>query len=114
MSSNIEGEEYPRLGRRNLVSMKRPLIYLGLLLVAGILIAILSSSNQAEYTEPEEVCDLPVVNYFFGFDDTNHSIQHDTIKNGEFIADILLPYLDYPGIESLLENSTTSIPSCIK
>lgn len=105
MGSNIEDEEYPRLGRRNLVSMKRPLIYLGLLLVAGVLLAMLNSKDQPEYSECEEVSDIPAVNYFFGFDDTNHSIQHDTIKNGEFIADILLPYLPYPEIESLLANS---------
>ncbi len=107
MSSEGEEVRYPRLEKRNLISMKRPLFYIGLLIAAGVLFAILSSSSDVEYTAdaPKEE-PLPLVNYFFGFDDASHEISHDTIKNGQFIADILLPYLDYPKIESLLKNSS--------
>lgn len=42
---------------------------------------------------------------FFGFDESQYHITHDTLERGEFASDILLPHIDYPSMERLLANS---------
>ncbi len=86
--------------------MKKQFIYLGILALILIVLLVLSNreKNLADpYAQSED--SAPEVNYFFGFDDQNHEIFHDTIEKNQFIGDILLPYLNYPEIEELLKNS---------
>lgn len=86
--------------------MKKLYVYLGILSILAIILLVFTRKEKnIANPYPTVVEEIPDVKYFYGFDDQHHSIIHDTITKNQFISDILLPYLDYPEIEKLLENS---------
>ena len=96
----------PSFRLRDLEGMKKQLFYLVGLVLLGIIILqfTLKDRNIAD-PYPKTTEETPQVKYFFGFDETNHLIAHDTIQKNQFMGDILIQYLDYPEIETLLANS---------
>ena len=98
MKLNLKG-----LCRRFLKGMKKNLIFLGLLLITGAV--AVHYTNKVEgpvYVEETEEEVVATPDYFFGFDKTQYRIEHDTIEKGQYMSDILLHYIDYPKIQTLL------------
>lgn len=91
---------------RYLGTMKRTLLVIGALALATVAFILITTEDKSEeeviIVEEEE---LPEIKYFYGFEEDAHIIAHDTILRNQFIADILLPHIDYPRMETLLANS---------
>ena len=82
--------------------MKKNLIFLGLLVVTGVVAVHYTQivDGPVYLAEVEEETVTP--EYFFGFDKRQFRIQHDTIQKGQYMSDILLPFIDYTKIQQLL------------
>jgi len=82
--------------------MKKNLIFLGLLVITGAVAVHFTQSDTLEVYLEEVPEAIVTPEYFFGFDKNHFRIEHDTIQKGEFISDILLPFIDYPSLEKLM------------
>ncbi|NNC83969.1 MAG: peptidoglycan DD-metalloendopeptidase family protein [Flavobacteriales bacterium] len=89
--------------------MRKQLFFLSAFLLVSILVLRFTTRDEA-IPEPassseDQLEDITQVRSTFGFDEQNYTILHDTIRQNQFVGDILSQYLDFPSIDRLLTNS---------
>ncbi|MFT4659840.1 MAG: murein DD-endopeptidase MepM/ murein hydrolase activator NlpD [Patiriisocius sp.] len=76
-----------------------------LVILVAILFAACSSKSPSPILITEEKVEIEP-DKFFGFDMNKHMIIHDTLKNNQFLSDILLPHkVSYVDIDRIAKNA---------